>query len=83
MHSHLRPDPIDQFAPDARRELFKGLVVDVLACRDNKLFIRADLWRPIAFTSVSRMDPLRRGTGHSVKSSLIEDYLHVSCDARM
>ena len=53
----MRPDPIDMFAPDARRELAKGIAVSVVSTLNNRTYLRSDLWRPIHFTGVSRMSP--------------------------
>lgn len=42
--SELRPDPIDEFAPDSRRELAKGVSVEVLSCANKGLCVELSLF---------------------------------------
>jgi hypothetical protein len=72
----MRPDPIDEFAPDARRELAKGVAFQLLCSRNKQLYLRTDLWRPISFTGVSRLSPTDPSPRYSCPASLVEEYLH-------
>ena len=47
-----------------------------MGARDRNLYIRSDLWRPIAFTGVSRRSPIDPRSAHASPSSLVEEYLH-------
>jgi hypothetical protein len=72
----MRPDCIDEFAPDARRELAKGVALQLLCARDRQLYLRTDLWRPIAFTGVSRVCAIDPNPCFAGPASLVEEYLH-------